>query len=76
VHALSRATQIGEITTPRPAWLADAHRVLGDGMRISGDRAGAVVHYQRYLAIAPSEAIDRDDVRDTLFDLGAVPADH
>ncbi len=73
VHALSRATQIGETMTPRPAWLADAHRILGDGMRLSGERAGAIQHYQRYLAIAP-DSLDRDDVRSALFDLGVVPS--
>ena len=73
VHALSRATLIGDATTPRPAWLADAHRILADGMRLSGDRAGAVHHYQTYLSIAPQEAIDRDDVRSALMDLGVVP---
>ncbi len=73
VHALGRATLIGEAATPRPAWLADAHRILGDGMRLSGERAGAIQHYERYLAIAPEGAIDRDDVRSALMDLGVVP---
>jgi tetratricopeptide (TPR) repeat protein len=75
VHALGRATLLGEADTPRPAWLADAHRVLADGMALSHERAGAVQHYQRYLEIAPSEALDRDEVRAALMDLGAVPTD-
>jgi tetratricopeptide (TPR) repeat protein len=73
VHSLSRATTIGDQTTPRPGWLADAHRVLGDGLRLSGERASAIQHYQTYLQIAPASAIDRDDVRSALLDLGAVP---
>ncbi len=73
VHALSRATLLGEAATPRPAWLADAHRILGDGMRLSNERAGAIQHYQRYLAIAPTSAIDRTDVRHALMDMGVVP---
>jgi len=73
VHALGRAVLYGDATTPRPAWLADAHRILADGMRLSGDRAGAISHYQQYLSLAPSSAIDRDDVREALINLGAVP---
>ena len=75
VHALSRATLLGDATTPRPAWLADAHRVQGDGLRLSGERASAIQHYQQYLSIAPSSAIDRADVRNALMDMGVVPGD-
>jgi tetratricopeptide (TPR) repeat protein len=73
VHSLSRATLLGEAETPRPAWLADAHRILADGMRLSNERAGAIEHYRRYLAIAPDSAIDRDEVRSILMDMGVVP---
>jgi tetratricopeptide (TPR) repeat protein len=72
-RTLARATLIGEATDPRPAWLVDAHRVLGDASRLAGDRAGAIEHYSRYLELAPSGAIDRPHVRSAMLDLGAVP---
>jgi predicted Zn finger-like uncharacterized protein len=72
-RALARATLLGEASTPQPHWLADAHRLQGEAMRLGGERAGAVEHFRRYLEIAPVGAIDRSEVRRMLMDLGAVP---
>ncbi|AKF05744.1 tetratricopeptide repeat protein [Sandaracinus amylolyticus] len=72
-RALARATLLGEAATPQPGWLADAHRLQGDALRLGGERAGAIEHYRRYLEIAPASAIDRSEVRDAMMDLGAVP---
>jgi len=70
VRSLSRATELGEAEAQRPAWLPDAHRILGDAMKLSNERTGAIEHYRRYLELAPASAIDRDSVRDSLADLG------
>ena len=74
--ALARATLLGDATTPLPGWLADAHRLQADAIRLGGNRGErreAVQHYRRYLELAPAGAIDRADVRRTLMDLGEVP---
>ncbi|MFO0684501.1 MAG: tetratricopeptide repeat protein [Sandaracinus sp.] len=71
-HSLARAVAIGDVATPRPAWLADANRILGDAQRLTGSRAEAIQHYQRYLEIDPG-GIDAADVRRLLLDMGAAP---
>jgi tetratricopeptide (TPR) repeat protein len=68
-QALGRATALGEAESPRPGWLADAHRIQGDAMRLTGNRAGAVEHYRRYLEIAPPGAIDREEVEQNVEQL-------
>jgi tetratricopeptide (TPR) repeat protein len=69
--ALRRATTIGDREVPQPGWLADAHRLEGDALRYGGDRAQAIQHYQRYLELAPENAIDRRVIEDQLADMGA-----
>jgi len=74
--ALARATLLGDAMTPLPGWLADAHRLQAEAIRLGGNRGErreAVQHYRRYLELAPAGAIDRADVRRTLMDLGEVP---
>lgn len=68
--SLSRATLLGEAIDPRPAWLADAHRIYADALRLGGQRASAIEHYRRYLELAPANAIDRPEVARHLGDLG------
>jgi predicted Zn finger-like uncharacterized protein len=68
---LTRAVLLGEAMGARPGWLADAHRILGESLRLAGDRAGAREHFERYLAIASPNAIDREDVERQLEQLGA-----
>jgi tetratricopeptide (TPR) repeat protein len=75
VRSLSRAAVLGDADQHRPAWLPDAHRVLGDAMKLTGERAGAIEHYRRYLEVAPANAIDRDSVRESLLDLGVAPSE-
>jgi len=60
--ALVRAISSGDAESRAPAWLADAHRILGDLTRGS-DRAGAIAHYRKYLELAPASAIDRAEVQ-------------
>jgi tetratricopeptide (TPR) repeat protein len=74
VRSLSRAAVLGDADQHRPGWLADAHRVLGDAMKLAGERAGAIEHYRRYLEIAAPNAIDRDAVQESLLDLGVAPS--
>lgn len=61
-EALNHALAIGDAANPAPAWLADAHRWLAESLRLAGNRAEAIVHYNRYLALASPSAIDRADV--------------
>jgi len=68
--ALTRATLLGEAMDPRPGWLADAHRILGDAERRGSARQSAIQHYRRFLELAPSTAIDREDVTRQLRELG------
>jgi tetratricopeptide (TPR) repeat protein len=72
-RALGRATRLGDATTPQPYWLADALRLRGDALRLTGDRESAIEHYRRYLQIAPPTSIDRAEVRRALTDLGVIP---
>jgi tetratricopeptide (TPR) repeat protein len=74
IRSLSRAAVLGDADQHRPGWLADAHRVLADAMKLTGERAGAIEHYRRYLEIAPANAIDRDAVQESLLDLGVAPS--
>jgi hypothetical protein len=64
----------GSAPPPR-IWLAAAHRLYADALRLDGRRNEAVAHYRRYLALAPAGDIDRADVRRTLMDMGEVPGD-
>ncbi|MCC7537969.1 MAG: zinc-ribbon domain-containing protein [Deltaproteobacteria bacterium] len=70
--SLARATLLGEALDPRPAWVADAHRLYGDTQRLGGQRASAIEHYRRYLELAPANAIDRQEVMRQLRDLDAL----
>jgi tetratricopeptide (TPR) repeat protein len=71
VAALGRAIEFGGATERRPSWLPDAYRIRGEAHRLGGNRAGAIADYRRYLEIAPASALDREDVQERLFDLGA-----
>ena len=66
MEAFGRAVQIGDLITPPPGWLADSHRIFGDALRLGGDKAGAISHYERYLEIAPGTSIDRGEVTQQL----------
>ncbi|MCZ7681672.1 MAG: tetratricopeptide repeat protein [Sandaracinaceae bacterium] len=72
-QALSRATLLGEAAAPQPGWLAAAHRLYGDALRLDNQRNEAITHYQRYLTLAPPGDIDRPEVRRILVDMGVVP---
>jgi tetratricopeptide (TPR) repeat protein len=68
--ALVQATELGDPVDPPPSWLADAHRIRGNALRLGGDRANALIHYRRYMQLAPSTAIDRGEVSDWISRLG------
>jgi len=72
-EALAKATVLGEGEKPKPAWLADAHRLQGDAMRLGGNKDEAIKHYKRYMDLAPRNAIDREEVTKRLLDMGAAP---
>ncbi len=71
--ALARSTVLGDAEKTPPGWLVDAHRLQGDAHRLGSEKASAIEHYQRFLELAPANAIDRSEVERTLIDLGAAP---
>ncbi|MBN1655831.1 MAG: zinc-ribbon domain-containing protein [Deltaproteobacteria bacterium] len=73
LQALKRATSIGDAIAQAPAWLADAHLLAGNILRVSGKREAAVAHYDRYLEIASPTAIDREEVEKNLQRWGIKP---
>lgn len=68
--ALGLATRYGDVSSPLPGWLPEAHRMQAEALRLGGDNDEAIRHYRRYLEIAPASAIDRQDVEETLQRLG------
>lgn len=62
VHSLERATAVGDASGSRAPWVSDSHRVLGEALRLRGDRAGALREYRKYMELAPPAAIDRDQI--------------
>lgn len=64
--ALRLATELGDALRESPPWLAEAHRLMGNGHRRSGENNAAIDHYERYMELAPQSAIDREQVRDIL----------
>jgi tetratricopeptide (TPR) repeat protein len=73
IPSLDRAALIGDALDAPPLWLADVHRLLGDALRNGGSRDQAIAHYRRYLEVAPANAIDRNEVRERLMEMGAAP---
>ncbi|MGF1466963.1 MAG: tetratricopeptide repeat protein [Sandaracinaceae bacterium] len=71
--ALRQATLLGEVEEDPPSWVADAHRLYADALRLGGQREPAIRHYQRYLALAAPTSIDRPDVQRILVELGVAP---
>ncbi len=70
-RAFVRATQLGDAQQEAPQkeaprWLADAHRLSGEAQRRRRDRRAAIVHFKRYLELAPPSGIDRREVMQTL----------
>jgi hypothetical protein len=53
---------------PPPAWLAVAHHQLGD-LLVESDRAGARLHLQRFIDLAPRDP-GVTDARRTITELG------
>ncbi|HEX7402765.1 MAG TPA: tetratricopeptide repeat protein, partial [Usitatibacter sp.] len=68
--ALKKAMDLGDKKEPMPYWLPDAYRLAGEAARISNSKKTATALYQRYLAIAPDGALDRDEVRNILKSWG------
>ena len=63
IASLAKATELGDATPDPKAWVAEAHLLLGEAHEGNGDKAQAVLQYERYLQLAPPTAIDRDDVQ-------------
>ena len=54
----------------RPAWLFDAHFLVAEAMRASGNRDKAIEHYKKYLTTAPVDNAYRPDAERALKGLG------
>jgi tetratricopeptide (TPR) repeat protein len=54
----------------RPAWLFDAHFLLGEMLRASGNREKAIEQYKKYLVTAPVDNAYRPDAERALKGLG------
>lgn len=67
---LIRATVLATELENKPNWLAKAHRYAGEIAERLRSKDEAIVHYKRYLELAPESDIDRRDVTDALRRLG------
>ncbi|MCK6586809.1 MAG: zinc-ribbon domain-containing protein [Polyangiaceae bacterium] len=69
---LERAVELAEASARgRPAWLFDAHFLLAETMRASGNRDKAIEHYKKYLETAPVDNAYRPDAERALAGMGA-----
>ena len=68
--AAKKAIEIGDKIDPVPYWLPDAYRLAGENAEGGGDKAGAIRLYKRYLEVAPSTAIDRQEIGKRLKEWG------
>jgi predicted Zn finger-like uncharacterized protein len=64
--AFVNATRIGDEATEEPYWLAEAHRTLGDILAMRNNRRAAIVHYNRFLEMAPEGSVDIEPVKKKL----------
>ncbi len=71
LESLTKAVAPGDEAPEGKAWLADAHRLVGDIHFSQNERQDAVVHYGRYLELSSLDALDRADVEAKLRRLGA-----
>jgi tetratricopeptide (TPR) repeat protein len=68
---LQKAVELAEVSDRgRPAWLFDAHFLVAEAMRASGNREKAIEHYKKYLATAPVDNAYRPDAERALKGLG------
>ncbi|MFO8070392.1 MAG: tetratricopeptide repeat protein [Polyangia bacterium] len=70
-RSLAKATDLAERLPENPHWLPEAYYRLGTAQMASGRRASAVESFERYLEIAPENALDRPEVLSRLEDLRA-----
>lgn len=56
---------------PSPAWLFDAHFLVAEFLRATGNGAKAIEHYNAFLATAPADNAYRADAEKALKALGA-----
>jgi predicted Zn finger-like uncharacterized protein len=67
---LEQAVTLGEAERSKPAWLADAHLLLGEALR-GRDKEKAILHYRAFLALVPPEHPYAVDAKRALVGLGA-----
>ena len=68
--SLDKAIALGDQAKEAPGWLASAHLARAQSLLSAGKKGQAIADFQRYLELAPSDAPDRDDVRQQLIKLG------
>ncbi|MFO0756398.1 MAG: tetratricopeptide repeat protein [Byssovorax sp.] len=67
---LEQAVTLGEAERSKPAWLADAHFLLGEALRGS-NKEKAIAHYRAFLELVPPEHPYVVDAKKALVGLGA-----
>lgn len=68
---LEKAVELGSAPDrPRPAWMFDAHFLLAEAMRATGNRDKAIEHYKKFLEAAPVDNAYRPDALQALRGLG------
>ena len=69
---LTKAVELADKIDAKPGWLFDAHLLLGEALKAS-DRSNAILHFQRFLELAPTDNAYRGEVEKTLASLGVKP---
>ena len=67
---LEAAVTLAEGDHGKPAWLADAHFLLGEALRAS-NKEKAILHYRAFLELVPPEHPYAVDAKRALVGLGA-----
>ena len=65
ILALTKAAEGGAARNPRPGWLSDAYRLLGEAYD-GADNAKALDNYRRFLDIAPANNAYRTDAEEKI----------
>ncbi len=74
LESLATAASLGDKAPEKQAWLADAHRLMGEIYYAQRKRQEAVAQYGLYLDLADRDAFDRADVEAKLRKIaGGVP---
>jgi tetratricopeptide (TPR) repeat protein len=68
VVEFEKALELAQNKEPRPSWVADAHRLLGDAYRTS-DKQKALLHYSEFLRLSPADNAYRGEIERAVKEL-------